>query len=284
MHVLLAGATGYLGSYLGPELLRRGHRLRVVVRSIGKLPPEVLANAEVIEAEVTRPDTLSGVCDGIEAVISTVGITRQRDGLDYQAVDYQANVNLLDEARRAGTQRFVYVSVLNGQRMQELAICAAKEHFVRRLKASGLSYSVLRPNGFFSDLRPIFEMARDGRVWLIGDGSPRANPIHGADLAEVCADALCTREPEIEIGGPDVLSQDEIAALAFDAIGQPPRLLHLPGALGSGIGWLAQRLLPVRMHGPLAFFLAVMSRDMLAPRYGKRRLAAHFAELAERGG
>ena len=81
----------------------------------------------MVEAQVTQPETLKGVPKAVRKVISTVGITQQKDGLTYEQVDYKANKNLLDEALREGVQKFVYVSVFNGEAMRHIAIEAAKE-------------------------------------------------------------------------------------------------------------------------------------------------------------
>ena len=43
-------------------------------------------NKDTDTAEVTKPNTLSGICDGIDCVISSIGITRQKDGLTYMAI------------------------------------------------------------------------------------------------------------------------------------------------------------------------------------------------------
>ena len=66
-------------------------------------------------------------------VISTVGITRQKDGFTYMDVDYRENANLLSEAKRSGVKKFIYVSVLNGEKLSNLKICEAKERFVTEL-------------------------------------------------------------------------------------------------------------------------------------------------------
>jgi len=142
--ILLAGATGYLGQYILAALLREESPTRIVVRNKSKLSPALLTHPllEVVEAEVTQPDTLQGVCKGVHKVISTVGITQQKDGLTYEQVDYGANKNLLDEAMREGVQKFVYVSVFKGEMMRHIAIGAAKERFVDALKVSGLDYCI----------------------------------------------------------------------------------------------------------------------------------------------
>ncbi|PIE57495.1 MAG: NAD-dependent dehydratase, partial [Desulfobulbus propionicus] len=89
--VLLAGATGYLGSFITQELIARNYETKIVVR---KKVTIKAPNLEIIEAQVTDPESIKDICKDIDVVISTVGITRQKDGLTYMDVDYQANVNL----------------------------------------------------------------------------------------------------------------------------------------------------------------------------------------------
>ena len=147
--VLLAGATGYLGHYIAEELIRQNIPAKIIARRPEKVEYLGGENREIIHAEVTRPETLIGVCEGVTTVISSIGITRQKDGLTYMDVDYQANLNLLNEAKRAGVRKFIYVSAINGDKYRQLKIFQAKEAFVDALKASGLDYTVMRPNGFF---------------------------------------------------------------------------------------------------------------------------------------
>ena len=162
--VLVAGATGYLGGFVAREFKARGYFVRALARSPRKLDHLWDLADDIIEGEVTRPETLEHVCDGIDAVFSSIGITRQKDGLTFRDVDYQGNKNLLEVALRAGARKFVYVSAFNGPNLRHLDIGAAHEDFVDELKASGICYAVLRPTGYFSDMGEILEMARRGRV------------------------------------------------------------------------------------------------------------------------
>ena len=71
---------------------------------------------EVVDNAVD--EALAGFCKNIDVVISTVGITRQKDGLTYMDVDFQSNVNLIDEAKKEGVKKFIYISVLNGEKLR----------------------------------------------------------------------------------------------------------------------------------------------------------------------
>lgn len=281
--VLIAGATGYLGRYLVEHVAADG----AWVRALARRPEQVgsLAAADdVFVGRVTEPDTLRGVADGIETVFSSIGITRQRDGVGYDDVDYGGNLALLREAERAGVQRFVYVSVLHGPDLREhVRLAAAKERFVDALRDSRVASTVIRPPGYFSDMAAFLDMARKGRAYLIGDGERRMNPISGADLAQQCVGAARAGVDELAVGGPDTLSHAEIARLAFVAAGRETRVRHVPLGLVSAAVAVATRVTPERVFGPLQFLVAVMREDMVAPvSAGTDHLADYFRTEALR--
>lgn len=274
--ILVAGASGYLGKYILEELDNWKIPAVALVRAPEKLKDLKHRNTKIVQAEVTQPETLSGVCKNVETVISTVGITHQNDGLTYMDVDYQANINLLMEAKRAGVRKFIYISVIDGDKMRHLKMTEAKERFVDALKDSGLEYTIIRPNGFFSVLQDVLYMAEKGRVVLFGNGELKINPIYGADLAEVCIRAIVEKEKEITVGGPDILTQNEIAEMALCAWNKPANIIRLPGWIRLLILNTAKIFLPVQKYGPLEFFLTLIARDSIATRYGTHRLQDYF--------
>ncbi|NBC05435.1 MAG: NAD(P)H-binding protein [Bacteroidetes bacterium] len=271
-NILLAGATGYLGKRIVRELTS----WRIPTLAIAR-DPEKLRDADpelirVFKAEVTQPGTLTGLFTGVDTVISTVGITRQQDGFSYMDVDYQANMNLLRESQQAEVRKFIYISVIDGDKLRHLAITAAKEKFVDELKGSGLEYTVIRPNGFYSDMREFLKMAKKGRIYLFGNGEHKLNPIHGADLAEVCVRAISQKAKEITVGGPDILTHHEIAEMAFSALGKTPNITYLPDWTRRALITGTKIFTTSKISGPIEFFLTMMGRDNMAPRYGSHRL------------
>ena len=280
--ILLAGATGYLGQYILATLLREEYPTRIVVRNKSKISPALLTHPllEVVEAEVTQPDTLQGVCKGVDKVISTIGITHQKDGLTYEQVDFQANKNLLDEALREGVRKFIYVSVFKGEAMRHIAIGAAKERFVDALKASGLDYCIIRPSGFYSDMTIFFKMAKKDKIRLFGKGQYAMNPIHGEDLAEICVAQLERYEREVNVGGAEIFTQTEISRLAFEVLHKPANIIYLPDWVRRLILKMGKYLLPKSIYGGMEFVLTIMAMDVVAPmQVGKHRLKAFFESI-----
>lgn len=219
--------------------------------------------------------------EGMDLVVSALGITRQTDGVGYWDVDYQANVNLLEEALRAGVTRFAFVHVLNADRMENVPLVAAKAAFVRKLQTADIQSTVIAPTGYFSDMADFFTMAKAGRVWLFGNGQMRINPVHGADLAAAVFDAIEDGAAWADIGGPETFAQKDIAKLCFEVLDKPARITYLPDILRR----LALRLLPWiaprRIAGPAQFFLSAGGMNMTAPPSGTHKLADHFRSLAD---
>ena len=280
-NVLLAGASGYLGSFILKELLLRGYQTKIIVRNVEKINKELIESdyLEIIKAELTKLESIVGCCDGIDTVISTVGITKQKDGLTYLDVDYKANMNLLMEAIKSGVKKVIYVSVLKGKELRNLKICDAKEKFVDELKSSVLKYCIIRPNGFYSDISEFFNMAKKGRVYLFGDGNYKLNPIHGIDLAKVCVDSIDMDVNEIEIGGPQILTQNQIAEIAFSSLNKKPKITHIPNWVRKLVLFLVKSFTSVKTFGPIEFFLTVMAMDFIAPKFGNHLLEDYFNEL-----
>ena len=288
--VLVAGATGYLGRYVAQEFKRQGYWVRVLARSPEKLRTEgpYMEPAidqlcdELFVGEVTRPETLAGVCEGIDIVFSSIGITRQRDGLGFMDVDYQGNMNLLAEALESKIRKFVFVSVFMADRISDLA--RERELFVEELKQSGLAYGIIRPTGYFSDMSEYLKMAKGGKVYVLGAGNNRINPIHGQDLAEVCVDSaeLDQDHSERDVGGPITYSYEEIGTMACDILGVKKKIVHIPLGLARLVVACIRPFRP-RVYQAVKFFTTVMSNDFVAPQAGSNRLDRYFAEMSKRG-
>ncbi len=277
--VLVVGATGYLGQYMVKALHEAGYWVRALSRTEEKIAAVRPFLNELFIGEATDPATLAGICDDIDIVFSSLGITRQKDGLTYMDVDYQANKNVLEQAVAAGARRFMYISALNADKLRHVKILAAKERFVDELKAADVEHVVIRPNGFFSDMSAFMEMAQNGRIYLFGDGKNRANPIHGADLAQACVAHLAQPGGEYDIGGPELLTQNEIAQQAFAVAHKPVKITHVPLWVKDTAVWLAKTFTSVKTYGPIEFFMTVLALEMVAPTYGQHTLKEHFETI-----
>jgi len=173
--VLVVGATGSIGRVVVDEAIRQGHAVRALVRNrkAGQLPPE----AQVIVGDVTRPDTPSGVADGVDAIVFTLG----SDGagkVGAESVDYGGVRNVLNALglRKARIALMTSIGATNRTSSYNLATEAHdwKRRSERLVRASGLPYTIVRP-GWFDYNGP----DEHRLVLLQGDRRQAGNPSDG---------------------------------------------------------------------------------------------------------
>lgn len=278
--VLVAGSTGYLGRYVVKELKKQGYWVRALARSSDKLEKLGKYFDEEFIGEVTVPESIKDACDDIDVVFSSIGITKQKDKLTFKDVDYQGNKNLLNVAKKADIKKFIYVSVFNGPNLLHLDIVKAHEDFVDLLKTSGINYTILRPTGYFSDMGEFFKMAKKGRVYLLGSGNNKVNPIHGADLAVTCVDAMEGENREVNVGGPEILTWLEIGELALETQGKPVKISYIPTWVMRFIIALT-KIFNKHQGELLAFFTTMGTSDVVAPAVGTHSLKEHYVSLLD---
>lgn len=280
--VLIAGATGYLGYYVVQELKKRNYWIRVLIRK--EEQKEKFKNINVDEffvGEVTKPKTIKDVTKGIDWVFTSIGITRQKDGLTYMDVDYQGNLNLLRDAENNQVKLFQYVSVFGAEKVPKLKIIQAKVKFVDTLKKSTINYSIIRPTGYFGDLKEVLQMAKKGKVYLIGTGAYKINPISGQDLATVCINSLEQKKEIVNVGGPKVYTQNEIAEIAFKALNIKGKIIHIPLWVRDVIVFLLRTFTSPKFYGPFEFFLTAMTIDGNTDLYGEDLLEDYYKQEAK---
>jgi uncharacterized protein YbjT (DUF2867 family) len=284
MRTLVAGASGALGRKIVTELESRGHAVCAIVRRPGSLP--AAPTREVCVVNALQPGAWLNACDGIDAVVSTIGASVNPSPLvgrkPYTKVDAPANTALLEEAKRAGVKRFVYISLIDGDKSRHMDYSEGHERVVDAIREGSIPATILRPTGFFCAMAEMIPLARRGVVPVFGSGACRTNPIDERDLAHHAALAAESTTPgftQIGLGGPDTLTRDEVARLAFEVLGKRPRLVHIPVVLANTGAAFLHPFNPRAAHF-VRFAAHVMSHDCLAPALGTRRIADYFRERA----
>ena len=194
LSVLAVGATGSIGRLVVEEALRRGHAVRALVRTPSRAR-HLPAEAQVILGDVTRPETLAAVVDGVDAIVFTLG----SDGAGKagaERVDYGGvrNVLRLLGFRKVRIALMTSIGVTNrtGTYNRATETHDWKRRSERLVRASGLPYTIVRP-GWFD-----YNGADEHRLLLLqGDTRQAGDPSDGAvarrQIAEVLVGSLdCT--------------------------------------------------------------------------------------------
>ncbi len=228
MKVVLAGAFGKLGSDILKELIKQGHEV-TALDLITKEMPELEGKFKAVKIDVTKPETLKGVCNGADAIISTVGLTGTSATVTNYDIDLNGNLNLLKEAKAAGVKHFSYVSVIKADSDPKVPMLHAKALFEKELKDSGLTYVIHRPTGYFYDIAKVFmPMVEKGEVTLLGKEDAHANVIDTPDLAEFIVLHMNDVNQTYDIGGKETYSYEEIANMFFEAAGKEAVIKRAP--------------------------------------------------------
>jgi len=122
-------------------------------------------------------------------------------------------------------------------------------------------------------------MAKKGRAYLIGDGKRKMNPIHGEDLAKFCIQSFSETNRTLDIGGPEILTYEQIVRLAFNVLDQKEQITYIPVVLLKPIS-VGLRLFSKHHYGLFRFFMNVMSHNIIAPKYGKHKIRNLFNQLS----
>lgn len=225
---LVTGATGGLGRRIVRLLREQEMPVRTFVRLTSRYSELENRGAEIFIGDLKQDKDIEKACRDVDYVISTHGT-----GGDVQAVHYRANIELIDCAKAAGVKHFVFISVLGVERgYEDSAVFKAKREVEKYLQASGLSYTILRPAGFSSNLLPLAEQFRRTGVYLlIGDPKNRTSIVSTDDLARIAIDSVMTAGAQnkiFSVGGPDILTREEISRIFGKIFNRDPILLNPP--------------------------------------------------------
>lgn len=226
--VVLLGGFGKLGTDILKALVSNGYdtlSLDLVIRDI----PEIEGKYKKKRVDVTKKEELRGLFDGYDTVISTVGLTKTSATTTNYDIDLQGNLNILEEAKRAGVEKFGYISVLKADKNPKVPMLDAKAKFEKALKASGMEYVIFRPTGYFYDIAHIFEpMVEKGEVTLLGKNDVSANVIDTSDFAIYIIEHMNDKNVTYDVGGKETYTYEEIAKLFFQRAGKTPVIKRAP--------------------------------------------------------
>lgn len=237
--ILVAGATGVLGSEIVRRLLARGEKVRAMVRATSapeKVDRLEKAGAEIVCADLKEPRTLLTACAGVSSVISTVTtILTSQPGDSFEATDGEGTKSLIDAAKKTGATKFIFVS-FDTSRSPDNPLTNAKKDAEQHLKKSGLDYTILHSSLFFETwLGPmLFADPVAGTAKVYGKGTDKIRYVAVADVAEFAVQSLsrpAARNATIPIGGPDEISQRDAVRIFEEAYGKKFNVIEVPEAV-----------------------------------------------------
>ena len=213
MKILLFGATGNLGQSIASELKQKGYKVTAVVRNKIKVGKLESITQKIIVADVTIPSDLDNICNGFDIVISSLGKSvspNDKSKPTFNDIDYIANSNILNEAKKSNVKKFVYISAFHCEHYLHLEYFKVHHQFSENLISSGIDYSIIKPPAIFSAFMDMIEMAKKGQLINIGLGDKKTNPIYEGDLAKITVDSINEPNSTIEAGGKTIYTRRQL--------------------------------------------------------------------------
>ncbi len=228
MKVAVAGGFGHLGYDVLKQAIEKGYETVALDLNEKDVPEK--GKYVFHKIDVTNKETLKGTLEGVDVVVSTVGLVSKSAKLTNYDIDLNGNLNLLEEAKASGVKKFVYVSVIHAESAPDVPMLDAKAKFEEKLKESGLAYSIVRPTGYFYDIAHVFmPMIEKGKVSLLGHKDYPVNVIDTPDLASFIIEKVGEEGNSFnEIGGKEVYTYKEIATMFFNAAGKKVKISRAP--------------------------------------------------------
>ena len=232
---LVTGATGGIGRRVVRLLRERETPVRAFVRLTSRYSELEHRGAELFIGDLQQEKDIQKACQGVQYIISAHG-----SDSDALALDYRANIELIDQAKTSGVQHFIFISVLGADRGYEDApVFKAKWAVERYLQASGLNYTILRPAGLASNLLPLAERFRQTGVYLlIGDPKNRTSIVSTDDVARIavaCVTVEGAQNQILPVGGPEILQRLDIPHIFGRICNQKPIIINPPLFVVDGV-------------------------------------------------
>jgi uncharacterized protein YbjT (DUF2867 family) len=231
--VLVAGATGQLGSVITRKLIASGAKVRVLARNAKALAAFEPA-AEIAPVDLLDVPALTEACRGVDQIVATANNNMGKGATSPTKIDLPCYQNLCAAARNAGVRRLIYVSFRGVDQDAPVDIFRVKWYIEDAIRRSGLPYVMLRPTAFMDiwiDRLLAQDIREKGIATIFGDGKNVANYIAVDDVAEFAVKILSRVEvvnEAVDAGGPSDVSLNDLATLLERRLKSSGKRRHIP--------------------------------------------------------
>jgi uncharacterized protein YbjT (DUF2867 family) len=284
--IVVAGGSGFIGAAVVRRLVTDGADVAVMTAHPGTSLPRIESlGARAVEGDILDAGSLEKAVVGAEAVVQALSfpnypMEKPRKGHTFWQFEAWGTERLVTAAARAGVGRFVFCSAVGAAPDAPKHWYRAKWAGEEAVRSSGIAHAIVRPSWLFGPEDRALNRFVQFHRWLpfvpvVGDGGQRLQPAFVDDVAEVLAEAAGPVGPEgtFEIGGPQVMTMNEVLRTMMEVRGRTKPLIHFPPFLPKLAGFILQILPRPPLSPDAVDFLtadAVADTRLLVEAFGVR--------------
>jgi nucleoside-diphosphate-sugar epimerase len=227
--IFLTGASGYVGMRVGERLAGRGRRVRCLVLPADEVDPGNRFPTQVVRGDLRHLDSFAAYGDGVDAVVHAASARPAASAATLDDVIVRGTAHMIEFARRWNVGRFVYVSAAAAVSAPATPYGAARAEAEKRVAASGLDYTILRPTLVYGpdgagDFRSLVALVQSFPLLspLPGSGSARLQPVYIGDLVravELVLSHAAAHGKTYNVSGASVVQTRELVTRIASAEG-----------------------------------------------------------------
>ncbi|MGI8704413.1 MAG: complex I NDUFA9 subunit family protein [Sphingomicrobium sp.] len=242
--VTIFGGGGFIGRYVCEMLFADDVRVRVAARNTRSAhsiqPLATVGQWGIVRADVTNAQSLRAAVESSTAVINLCGVLKGR----FDAVHAQGARNVAEASRDAGATSLVHISAIGADPNSDAAYANSKGRGEIAVSEAFPGATILRPSIVFGsedDLTNRLAALARLPVLPVIAAKRRFQPVYVKDLAK--AIAIAALDPQAhggktyEIGGPQVMTMEELFATSARAAGREPELIEMPDFASAFLSW-----------------------------------------------
>ncbi len=282
--ILVTGASGYIGNNLVRRLVQLGYPVRALVghpeKALIRLA-DIQDRVQIVKGDVTRPETLDEWMAGVDTVVHLVAIAIEKGNRTYEKINTQGTINIVEAAKKGGVKRFINMSQNGATPDSSSRFLRSKGIAQEYIAKSGLDWTAIRPTVVwgpqdeFANIQARLIKLTPIIFPVVGDGKARFQPVWVGDVVEAIVKSIgdpSTIGQEYELGGPEVLTYEEIVKRVLKALSTSRILVKVPVPLLRPVVAIMQAVLPnPPVTTTLLDLLAVpnvTNNNALTPQFG----------------
>nr|YP_009398668.1 hypothetical protein [Kuetzingia canaliculata]ARW67854.1 hypothetical protein [Kuetzingia canaliculata] len=190
MSLLVIGGTGTLGRQIVRKALNEGFQVKCLVRSFRRASFLREWGADLIYGDLIVPETIPLAIYNVTAIIDC-STARTNDFYNVNLIDLKSKYILIDAASKAKIKRYVFFSIFNSNVHKNIHLIMLKLLVEKRLKKSGMNYTIFNLGGFFQGLIPQYAIPilDQNSIWITKESS-HISYISTQDVAKITIKTL----------------------------------------------------------------------------------------------